>query len=292
MRDGFKGSRAIIVPRLIIDELEKDSFSSKLHITDIGYYPTAHFHNRKREEGISQFILIYCVNGKGWYEIENKRYEVGENQCFVLPANIPHEYGASTNNPWTIYWVHFKGEFASFYGNIFKVPISIPPGNMSRIRERLRIFEDIYSALSNGYSKENIEFASSALYYFLGSIKYLEAYRGVTKDKDSDTNIIETTISYMRENLEKPMTLQDICEFAGYSESYFSSMFKSNTGHTPINYMIQLRMQAACQYLDFSDLKISQICHKVGISDPYYFSKLFTKTIGLSPSAYKAQKKG
>ncbi|MFI3262659.1 MAG: AraC family transcriptional regulator [Rikenellaceae bacterium] len=292
MKDGFKGSRAIVVPQLILKEFEKCSFNSKLYITDIGYYPSASFHDINREHGVSQFVLIYCVNGNGWYEVNGHRYNVESDQCFVLPANTPHKYGASNSNPWTIYWLHFQGEFANFYGQMLKTPISLPPGNLSRIQERLRIFEDIYTALSKGYSKENMEFASSALYYFLGSIKYLETYRSVKITTNTDLNIIDNTILYMKENLEKHITLEDICEFAGYSESYFSTMFKNKTGHTPINYMIHLRMQTACQLLDFSDLKVNQICHKVGIDDPYYFSKLFTKVIGMSPSVYKAQKKG
>ncbi|MFI3322516.1 MAG: AraC family transcriptional regulator [Rikenellaceae bacterium] len=292
MKDGFKGSRAIVVPKMVIDEIECKSFSSKLHITDIGYYPSAHLHHIKRDNGISQYVLIYCVDGEGWYKIGGKRYEVKPNQCFILPASTPHEYGTSLSNPWSIYWIHFKGEFASFFGNISSLPITISPSNSSRIKNRLDIFEDIFKALSNGYSIENIEFATSALYYFLGSIKYLEAYRGVNKDENSEESIVDRAISYMKENVERSITLQDICEYSGYSESYFSSMFKRKTGHTPINYMIQIRMQVACQFLDFTDMKVNQICHKVGISDPYYFSKLFAKTMGMSPSTYKASKKG
>ncbi len=292
MRDGFQGERAIIMPQSIINEMETNPFLSKLHITDIGYYPSASLHKRKRDVGISQHILIYCIEGSGSYEINGKRHNVEANQCFVLPAFTPHEYESSESNPWTIYWLHFKGETGDFFSNALKMPISIPPSQRSRISDRLRLFEDIYNALSMGFSRENLEFASSALYYFLGSIKYIEAYRGVNINKDDNRNIIDSAIWYMKENIEKSVTLASICEYIGYSESYFSALFKEKTGKTPITYMIHLRIQTACNLLDFSDMKINQICHKVGISDPYYFSKLFTKIVGVSPSAYKAQKKG
>lgn len=290
MRDGFNGSRAIVVPQLIIKELEQNPFTAKLHITDIGYYPSALHHNRKRESGIEQYILIYCVNGQGWYKLNGKRYEISADECFVLPAGTPHEYGSSESNPWTIYWIHFKGEFASFYGNKFSKPTSIPPGRLSRINELLGIFEDIYSALSSGYSIENLEFATSALYYFLGSIKYNKTYQGQGGDGESST--IEMAIKYMRENIEKPISLLDLCEYVGYSESHFTAIFKRETRQTPINYMIQLRVQTACQLLDLTDMKVNQLCYKVGINDPYYFSKLFKRVVGVSPSKYRSEKKG
>ena len=59
-----------------------------------------------------------------------------------------------------------------------------------------------------------------------------------------------------------------------------------------MTHLRQLRMSHACHLLDFSTLHINQICHKVGISDPYYFSRVFTATMGISPSEYRRQPKG
>ena len=56
--------------------------------------------------------------------------------------------------------------------------------------------------------------------------------------------------------------------------------------------MIQIKMNDDCKMLDFTNMKINQICHLIGIEDPYYFSKLFSKTIGISPTDYRIKKKG
>ena len=68
IKDGFKGERAIVLPAFLIEELKQDPLGSELYITDIGYYPHAYFHYRKRDtEEVTEFILIYCMEGEGWF---------------------------------------------------------------------------------------------------------------------------------------------------------------------------------------------------------------------------------
>lgn len=109
IKDGFKGEQSIILPKAIIKLMENDPLASSIYITDIGYYPKALHHYRNRKESIDQYVFIYCVDGKGWFEINGKHYNVERNQYFILPAGIPHTYAADENIPWTIYWIHFVG---------------------------------------------------------------------------------------------------------------------------------------------------------------------------------------
>lgn len=111
-KDGFSGERALVLPASIIHTMENNPLANALHITDIGYYPRAEHHFRKRETPISQYVFIYCVEGRGWFSVNDERYEIKSNQCFILPANVPHSYGADDTDPWTIYWIHFKGDLA------------------------------------------------------------------------------------------------------------------------------------------------------------------------------------
>ena len=86
-KDGFSGERALVLPASIIHTMENNPLANALHITDIGYYPRAEHHFRKRETPISQYVFIYCVEGRGWFSVNDERYEIKSNQCFILPAN-------------------------------------------------------------------------------------------------------------------------------------------------------------------------------------------------------------
>lgn len=109
-KDGFNGQKAIVLPRPIIKTCEQNPLTRNLHITDIGFYPRAQFHYRGRENGSRQNILIYCINGFGWAEINDKKIKIKQGEFIIIPQNIKHKYGADEEHPWSIYWVHFKGE--------------------------------------------------------------------------------------------------------------------------------------------------------------------------------------
>lgn len=292
LKDGFSGERALVLPQSVVQEMEKDALSSILHITDIGYYPKALHHFRERTEPISQFVFIYCIEGAGWFRCGEQEYKVSANQYFILPAGQPHAYGSDDSNPWTIYWIHFKGKLASYFaGQAFR-PIDIKPSVQSRISNRNELFEEIFRTLEMGYSHENLLYASSAFHYYLGSLRYLQQYREAVRNESDKNDIVTAAIHFMKENLEKKLTLADLAAHIGYSPSHFSVLFSKRTGYAPLTYFNQLKIQQACQLLDFTDMKVNQICYKIGIEDTYYFSRLFSKVMGMSPREYKKQKKG
>ncbi|MDD3322232.1 MAG: AraC family transcriptional regulator [Paludibacter sp.] len=293
LQSGFLGERAIILPTPIIEELKNDALGCLLHITDIGYYPKACFHFRKRtSEEALQYILIYCIGGEGWYELNGLKQKIEQDHFFILPKGKAHAYGCNPKNPWTIYWLHFDGEKAGFFSEGLDKSIAVSPQRDSRIEERLHLFEEIFASLKNGYSKNNLEYSIVSLFYFLGSFKFLGEYRENISGSNNLSDITDQAIHYMRENIQKTLTLKEISTFVGFSASHFSTLFQKKTGFSPLSYFTQLKIQQACHFLDFTDMKINQIALKIGFEDPYYFSRIFTKTMGISASAYKSKKKG
>ncbi|MEG0387843.1 MAG: AraC family transcriptional regulator, partial [Niameybacter sp.] len=73
------------------------------------------------------------------------------------------------------------------------------------------------------------------------------------------------------------------------SPVYISKIFKEETGTSPINYLIQIRLEKAKEILEKNDMPINLVAKSVGYEDAYYFSKLFKKYYGSAPSAYSKQ---
>lgn len=287
-KDGFQGEQSVVLPPMVV-ELEKgDPLVSSLYVTDIGYYPNATNHYRSRQEPIDQYILIYCADGSGWYEVEGREFQVEKNQFFVLPAGKTHSYGAKAGEAWTIYWVHFSGTNAPFYAEGLQTPQDISVALNSRIRDRINIFEEIIATLQESNDIEYLRYASSVLYHFLASMRFLRQYRGDIS-KIGDTDPTDAAIHYMKENIENRITLDDVLRYVGYSQSHFSAIFKKNTGMSPLSYFNRLKIDYACMLLRDTNLKVNQICYKVGIEDQFYFSRLFTKLVGMSPSKYREE---
>lgn len=285
-RDGFTGERAVVLPQAVREMQLRDPLTQSLYVTDIGYYPHADSHFRRRDEAIDQHVLIYCVRGKGWYEVGGKRQEVTENQFFFLPAGMPHAYGSQEECPWTIYWIHFGGHHADIYVQGDSAPHCVAPGMASRIANRNSIFEEIFAALQGGCRCATLRYVSSLLHYYLASMRYLQEYRH-TQSGTAEPEVVKAVAHYMRENIGNKLTLKELAAYSGYSANHFSALFRHETGLAPIAYFNRMKVDYACSLLRSTAMKINQICFKVGIEDSYYFSRLFRLHTGCSPKAYR-----
>lgn len=293
LKEGFSGQRAIVLPSAIIKAMEQHELGKELHVTDIGYYPKAEHHYRERPEGASEYIFIYCTDGQGWFEINGEKKKVPTNHFFIIPQGVAHRYGASESNPWTIYWMHFKGEKAHVLASALSAGElnNIDIQENSRIEDRIKLFEEIYTTLEHGYTHENLFYSQLCLYHFLGTLLFIKQFRQANNSMDRDS-VVELAIHYMRENMEKEICITELAKFAGYSVSQFTALFKQQTGMSPKHYYLQLKIRESCKYLNFTDMKVNQLCYKVGFEDPFYFTRLFTKIMGCSPKEYRKTQKG
>lgn len=283
--EGFKGEKAIVTPYSTRRWQAANPITRGLYVTHIGYYPHAQFHYRKRMSGTNEHILILCSGGKGWVEYGGEKHVLSENMFFIIPARDAHVYGADLRDPWSIYWLHFQGENASMFDPIMRRPLLLEESDNNRHAARFELFENIYRNLEMGYSPENLEYISLCLGYFLASLKYVSQFR-ITNNVKIE-NVVEQSILYMKDNLENKTTLKDIADAVGYSASHLTALFIRKTTYSPIQYFNQLRIQRACSYLQFSELKIKEIAFKLCYYDPFHFSKAFIKEMGLTPREYR-----
>ncbi|MDR2913970.1 MAG: AraC family transcriptional regulator [Tannerella sp.] len=287
IKDGFKGERFISLPEKLLEEYGNDALIGNLYIRKIGYFPRVKYHYVQKEQSSGYAMLIYCTDGKGWYEIGGKKYRIEKNQYVILPHDKPYSFGADDQDPWTIYWMHFKGRLMSSFVPCSFVPHAIIPGEYSRMQDRILLFEEIYKCFSMGYIQEYMAYSSMCLYQFLSSFIYLEQFRNLRTPMHKELSFSSKVIRYMQENIEVNLTLDQLAAYFRYSPSHFSMLFHQETGVSPIHYFIGLKIQKACQYIELTDMKISEISIKLGFEEPAYFSRIFSKVMGLSPSAYR-----
>jgi AraC family transcriptional regulator, arabinose operon regulatory protein len=287
IKEGFKAQRLLSLPEDMLTQYSRHPLIAPLYIRKIGFFPTAKFHYIAKDNGVSYFMLIYCVKGKGWYNIFGNHYEVKANQYIIIPSRVPYSFGSDEEDPWTIYWLHFKGKLAADFLAPSYAPLSIPPSENSRIQHRLDMFEEIYEYFQLAYVKEYMIQASMSLYPFLSSFLYVNQFRNV-KTLDSDVKSFSTkVVHFMSENLANNLTLAQMANEFKYSASHFSALFEKETGMSPINYYIHLRIRKACEYAELSNLKFAEIALKVGFEEPSYFCRIFTKVMGMSPTQYR-----
>ncbi|MEO5995808.1 MAG: AraC family transcriptional regulator [Chitinophagaceae bacterium] len=287
-REGFEGQRAIILPRKILAKYCcVNPLIAGVYITDIGYYPKAKYHYRERLHGCDQDILIYCQEGTGWAKINDEEYKIEQGNFFIIPSGLPHTYAADERSPWTIYWAHFKGTNTRSIINNFLEQNGNYCGYVDYLESRIRLFEEMYSNLEMGYSNDKLCYANMCLPHFLSSFIFKENYNLSTRKQSK--NQINQSINYMKQYIDKMLSLQQMAASVNLSASHFSFVFKKNTGFPPIEYFNHLKVQKACQYLLFTDLRVKEIANNLGIEDPYYFSRMFTKVIGVSPGEYRAK---
>ena len=92
---------------------------------------------------------------------------------------------------------------------------------------------------------------------------------------------------YIEENYNRDICLDDISRIVDISPYYFSKLFKEETGENFIDYLTNLRIEKAKDLLMHSGMNIKNICVDTGYSDPNYFSRIFKKQVGVTPTEYR-----
>ncbi|WP_443937700.1 AraC family transcriptional regulator [Pedobacter sp. MW01-1-1] len=282
IRDGFVGEKIISLPQKAL----KNTIAPN-YITHIGYFPSAKGHFRERKKGCTDNIFIYCVNGEGWYSISDNFFQVKTNQYFQIPAtHEPIKYGASDNNPWTIYWLHYSNSDLSNFNQELNISPHAGPKDIIFNEKGIEIWREMYANLEMGYGKNNVHHANMCLYYFLAT--FLHPKKTDIKDQTQKLDLIQESIDFMRKNLHTRITVKEFANRHQLSESHFTALFTKSTGIPPLNYFTQLKIQKSCQLIFNTNTKIKDIAYNLGYSDAYYFSRLFKKQIGVSPEKYRS----
>ncbi len=235
------------------------------------------------------YILHYVHSGKGNLKIFGKDgreniYQVGKGQLFLLYPNVNTAYWPDSDDPWEYSWICFCGSLAFNYANRLtdKTNPIIFLNNTDKVETT---FKKLQKLEEYPHSKDLI--ITSIVMEIFSDI--IEA--GEKKEKQNVyKSYIKDCLLYIQKNYKTPtLSVMEISRHLNINEKYLSRLFTAALQIPLSKYITLLRLQKACSLLNNTNKSINEISSTVGYSDPLYFSRIFTKHIGLSPSKWKKQ---
>ena len=271
------------VPPDVVEREWNHPLLSTLMPTWVGLYTKAAGH-LVQARVLSDYVLIYCAEGAGWLTLQEQTWTIRKGDVFLCPPEMPHSYGADEQQPWTKYWVHFRGGMAQAYAAQLGVSLSHPVLHVGEDANLTSWFLDMQSVLRGGISQASLLCASSLLARILTQMNSLAHEQRLQREQGLDLGVL---VTFLREHLDGRLPLEQMASHVGLSKYHFARRFKQRTGYSPVEFHIRLRLQKACELLESSSATISAIAASLGFSSPYHFSSAFKQMMGVSPRGYR-----
>ena len=269
-----------------------EDLTTPIKINNCGYYRvhTTPVIETPHPEGRNDYQLLYIAAGKGYFYFKgSKKATVVEKGNMVLfRPKEPQVYYYYAKDKTEVYWVHFTGwkveEYLDSYElpkkeNVFFTGVSPDyPWIYNQIIRELQVqrvnYEDVIKLFMH--------------HIFLTISRYIKEGRQTKNETISD---IERAVHYFNENYNKPISIEQYAQEHLMSVNWFIHSFKEVMNVPPMQYIVSLRIAAAKGYLENSDKNINEISNIVGYENALYFSRLFKKHTGMTPSEYKKKNK-
>ncbi len=276
------GGRIYRIPPDILAQAQQHPLLADFMLTRMGHFIRADHHQSERST-INEYILMYCTAGSGWLRLDHRTWTVRAGDVAVVFEGCEHGYGSDAADPWTIQWAHLAGPAVLDYLTFARLDRAQP---VVRVRGGSRLehlFAEIATVLQRGYSLHHLVVVSDCLRRVLSHIAFKTAFV-----RQSSTLDVEAILDLMVDHLRSDdLTLDRLAGHACLTPSHFSRRFREATGYPPIDYYIRLKIQKACELLDATPMTVSQISDYLGYKNVYYFSRVFKKIVGQSPTHYR-----
>ena len=277
-----KKSSRTVAPVVIRKELQIHPLTKDCYPLAIGHYESAYNHQMSRKKHDDN-LLIYCLSGKGYLTTSAWSGDINPGDIALLPKGVNHRYHADALTPWSIYWCHFSGHQSQDYlyhmDYLKEKPVQFI-GDSPQLKAQ---FQAVLAETSTGYNQAAMIYAANMLKQLLTFVAKLQHESKTEKDRFNPDKIQ----AFMLQNLDKPLDLETLANEAKLSKYHFSNKYKQATGYAPIQHLIHMKMEYARYLLETSDLNIQDIAYRVGYDDGLYFSRIFSKSLGLSPKKYR-----
>lgn len=245
----------------------------------------------------SDIIEIHCIS-KGHRNMlisedgMMNEYTANGNELMITYPFELHESGNHTKNRNEYYAIQINtrkdvsllGLNEEFSAQLRNEILSLPNRHLKLGHTQFAMLRTAWNLFSMG-GKADLYAGTAYLICFLQNLKYLEP---VQKTYQNNVNSsFQEVFSYIKENVDKKITLQELANISGYSLSHFKFVFKESFGITPAEYISLQKISFAEKELQNSDISITDLAHKLCFSSSNYFCTVFKKITGVTPSDYR-----
>jgi AraC-like DNA-binding protein len=276
----------LLIPVFLLKKLKLHPLTANLYPISLGKYSGASY--QIKQNNTEHHSLLYCQATKGILDYKNKTREVKSGDLVIMPAKTSFTFTATQsdfkNNTGKIYWLNFKGDLADNFTERLLMKMDDGLAQIGNVDEVIRDFDNLLALGSRGYTATNV---IHAVHVLQQALSFLALQLRLTDFNNSSKFDIDAVERLMRNNLHQELSLDTLAHYSQLSKFHFSKKFKELTDTSPIQHFINMKIQRACFQLDNSSQTIKEIGESLGYGDPYYFSRLFKKSVGMSPKQYR-----
>jgi AraC family transcriptional regulator of arabinose operon len=268
-----------------IDDYGIENLQDHLSVNCCGYqkFSTKNL-SIARTNGRNDYQIIYIAKGKCLCKIKDSEDVIQEGNIILFKPNEPQYYTYSYTDSTETYWIHFTGYGVTEYLE----KLGLLTNTVHYIGINNKVIE-LFKLICNELQVKNFAYthiAAAYLYEILGSFSrsLLQSNKSKTLIHD---DIFQTVIQLIHSKYCENLPVSYYANKCNLSLYRFIHKFKQYTGMSPLEYITNLRLNIAKDLLSSSSLSISEVSIIVGYENPLYFSRIFKKTHGLSPSSFK-----
>ncbi len=281
----IKELRFFRLPSLQTDVPEIGWYFRDLYLTEIGEIEVEQETIWECREPADHHFLVFCTRGSGIVLLSGEQLPLTADQYFIVPKNQCFKFYNGSNIHARFLIAGFNGTTADQLSREYSVVRNLTPSVNNMVANREMLFDEIFNNLAKGFHDQKITFVNFCFGHLLAAFIFANQ---TSEDLADESNpAVRKAIQYFKKNLDKKLTLRQVAQEAGYATTYFTILFKKVTNYPPLSYFSHLKILKACEYLDYTSLKIKDISYRLGYSDPYYFTRDFRKKMGLSPRQYR-----
>lgn len=245
----------------------------------------------------SDIIEIHCIS-KGQRSmmisengIMHEYTALGNELMITYPFEL-HESGNQTKNRNEYYAIQINvrkdisllGLNEEFSAHLRNEILNLPYRHLKVGHTQLSMLRTAWNLFAMGETSDLFS-GTAYLICFLQNLKYLEPVMKTSKKIINSS--IQDVFTYINENIDKKISLQELADISGYSLSHFKYIFKEYFGITPAEYISMQKINYAEKELQNTDISVTELAHKLSFSSSNYFCTVFKKVLGVTPSEYR-----